>query len=124
MNTKVYNYEITILNAKNEPKVYKTTRTYIAKTNSTKNKEVKQRVINYLKEHEEEINNFPEKHRISKTMKMINKEFDLKVSYTGCRSLMKQAKQAKQVGPDYERGQENKKILPKPSGLLFGNPIN
>ena len=114
MNTKVYNYEITILNAKNEPKVYKTTRTYIAKTNSTKNKEVKQRVINYLKEHEEEINNFPEKHRISKTMKMINKEFDLKVSYTGCRSLMKQAKaiesqtvenQANQVGPDSERGQ-------------------
>lgn len=102
MNTKVYNYEITILNAKNEPKVYKTTRTYIAKTNSTKNKEVKQRVINYLKEHEEEINNFPEKHRISKTMKMINKEFDLKVSYTGCRSLMKQAKQ---VSPDSERGQ-------------------
>ena len=92
MSTKVYNYEITILNAKNEPKVYKTTRTYIAKTNSTKNKEVKQRVINYLKEHEEEINNFPEKHRISKTMKMINKEFDLKVSYTGCRSLMKQSK--------------------------------
>ena len=45
-------------------------------------------------------------------MKMINKEFDLKVSYTGCRSLMKQAKQAKaiesqanQVGPDSERGQ-------------------
>ena len=105
MNTKVYNYEITILNAKNEPKVYKTTRTYIAKTNSTKNKEVKQRVINYLKEHEEEINNFPEKHRIGETMKMINKEFDLKVSYTGCRSLMKQAKQAKQVGPDSERGQ-------------------
>ena len=93
MNTKVYNYEITILNAKNEPKVYKTTRTYIAKTNSTKNKEVKQRVINYLKEHEEEINNFPEKHRIGETMKMINKEFDLKVSYTGCRSLMKQAKE-------------------------------
>ena len=105
MNTKVYNYEITILNAKNEPKVYKTTRTYIAKTNSTKNKEVKQRVINYLKEHEEEINNFPEKHRIGKTMKMINKEFDLKVSYTGCRSLMKQANQAKQVSPDSERGQ-------------------
>ena len=26
-------------------------------------------------------------------MKMINKEFDLKVSYTGCRSLMKQAKE-------------------------------
>ena len=97
------------MNAKNEPKVYKTTRTYIAKTNSTKNKEVKQRVINYLKEHEEEINNFPEKHRISKTMKLINKEFDLKVSYTGCRSLMKQAKsienQANQVGPDSERGQ-------------------
>lgn len=102
MNTKVYNYEITILNAKNEPKVYKTTRTYIAKTNSTKNKEVKQRVINYLKEHEEEINNFPEKHRISKTMKLINKEFDLKVSYTGCRSLMKQANQ---VSPDSKRGQ-------------------
>ena len=92
MNTKIYNYEITVLNAKNEPKVYKTTRTYIAKTNSTKNKEVKERVINYLKEHEEEINNFPEKHRIGETMKMINKEFDLKVSYTGCRSLMKQAK--------------------------------
>ena len=107
MNTKVYNYEITILNAKNEPKVYKTTRTYIAKTNSTKNKEVKQRVINFLKEHEEEINNFPEKHRIGETMKMINKEFDLKVSYTGCRSLMKKAKQAKQVGPDSERGQAN-----------------
>ena len=113
MNTKVYNYEITILNAKNEPKVYKTTRTYIAKTNSTKNKEVKQRVINYLKEHEEEINNFPEKHRIGETMKMINKEFDLKVSYTGCRSLMKQANQVSsdsksqtnQVGPDSERGQ-------------------
>ena len=33
---------------------------------------------------------------------MINKEFDLKVSYTGCRSLLKQAKQ---VGPDSERGQ-------------------
>ena len=113
MNTKVYNYEITILNAKNEPKVYKTTRTYIAKTNSTKNKEVKQRVINYLKEHEEEINNFPEKHRIGETMKMINKEFDLKVSYTGCRSLMKQAKQ---VGPDSERGQakeiENTETVP------------
>ena len=45
-----------------------------------------------LEEHEEEINNFPEKHRIGETMKMINKEFDLKVSYTGCRSLMKQAK--------------------------------
>ena len=49
-------------------------------------------LINYLKSHEEEINNFPEKHRIGETMKMINKEFDLKVSYTGCRSLMKQAK--------------------------------
>ena len=81
----------------NEPKVYKTTRTYIAKTNSTKNKEVKQRVINYLKEHEEEINNFPEKHRIGETMKMINKEFDLKVSYTGCRSLMKQANENQTV---------------------------
>ena len=30
----------------------------------------------------------------------------------------------KQVVQDSERGQENKKILPKPSGLLFGNPIN
>ena len=97
MNTKIYNYEITVLNAKNEPKVYKTTRTYIAKTNSTKNKEVKERVINYLKEHEEEINNFPEKHRIGETMKMINKEFDLKVSYTGCRSLMKQANENQTV---------------------------
>ena len=27
MNTKIYNYEITVLNAKNEPKVYKTTTT-------------------------------------------------------------------------------------------------
>ena len=49
MKTKIYNYEITVLNAKNEPKVYKTTRTYIAKPNSTKNKKVKERAINYLK---------------------------------------------------------------------------
>ena len=46
-------------------------------------------------------------------MKLINKEFDLKVSYTGCRSLMKQAKQ---VDPDSERGQakeiENTETVP------------
>ena len=44
MNTKIYNYEITVLNAKNEPKVYKTTRTYTATTKSTTNKEAKERI--------------------------------------------------------------------------------
>ena len=43
MNTKIYNYEITVLNAKNEPKVYKTTR-------NTLQKQIQQRIKKLNKE--------------------------------------------------------------------------
>ena len=56
--------------------------------------------------------------------RLVNSYFDVQDALSNKPEEEKEAKQAKQVGPDSERGQENKKILPKPSGLLFGNPIN
>ena len=54
--------------------------------------------------------------------RLVNSYFDVQ----GALSNKPEEEEAKQVGPYSERGQENKKILPKPSGqnLLFGNPIN
>ena len=53
--------------------------------------------------------------------RLVNSYFDVQDALSN-----KPEEEAKQVGPYSERGQENKKILPKPSGqgLLFGNPIN
>ena len=55
--------------------------------------------------------------------RLVNSYFDVQDALSN-KPEEEEAKQAKQVGLYSERGQENKKILPKPSGLLFGNPIN
>ena len=55
------------------------------------------------------------------TNRLVNSYFDVQDALS---NKPKEEEEAKQVGPYSERGQENKKILPKPSGLLFGNPIN
>ena len=88
MTEKIYTYNITIKNSKNEPVVYKVTRKYTAKTNSTKNKDIREKVIDYIKEHKSEILNIPQKHRIAETIKMINEAMNTKMSYTGCRKLI------------------------------------
>ena len=88
MTEKIYTYNITIKNSKNEPVVYKTIRRYTAITNSAKNKDVREKVINYIKEHKTEILNIPQKHRIAETIKMINEAMNTKMSYTGCRKLI------------------------------------
>ena len=55
--------------------------------------------------------------------RLVNSYFDVQDALS---NKPEEEEEAKQVGPYSERGQENKKILPKPSGqnLLFGNPIN
>ena len=53
--------------------------------------------------------------------RLVNSYFDVQYALS---NKPEEEEEAKQVGPYSERGQENKKILPKPSGLLFGNPIN
>ena len=55
--------------------------------------------------------------------RLVNSYFDVQDALL---NKPEEEEEAKQVGPYSERGQENKKILPKPSGqnLLFGNPIN
>ena len=88
MTEKIYTYDITIKNSKNEPKIYKTFRKYTSLTNSTKNKDIREKVIDYIKEHKTEILNIPQKHRIGETIKMINETMNIKMSYTGCRSLI------------------------------------
>lgn len=88
MTEKIYTYNVTIKNSKNEPVVYKVTRKYTAITNSTKNKDVREKVIEYIKEHKTEILNIPQKHRIAETIKMINEAMNTKMSYTGCRKLI------------------------------------
>ena len=55
------------------------------------------------------------------TNRLVNSYFDVQDALS---NKPEEEEEAKQVGPYSERGQENKKILPKPSGLLFGNPIN
>ena len=88
MTEKIYTYNITIKNSKNEPKIYKIFRKYTSLTNSTKNKDIREKVIDYIKEHKTEILNIPQKHRIGETIKMINETMNIKMSYTGCRSLI------------------------------------
>ena len=88
MTEKIYTYNITVRNSKNEPVVYKVTRKYKAITNSAKNKDVREKVIDYIKEHKTEILNIPQKHRIAETIKMINEAMNTKMSYTGCRKLI------------------------------------
>ena len=88
MTEKIYTYNITIKNSKNEHKIYKIFRKYISLTNSTKNKDIREKVIDYIKEHKTEILNIPQKHRIGETIKMINETMNIKMSYTGCRSLI------------------------------------
>lgn len=88
MTEKIYTYNITVRNSKNEPVVYKAIRKYTAKTNSAKNKDIREKVIEYIKEHKTEILNIPQKHRIGETIKMINEAMNTKMSYTGCRSLI------------------------------------
>ena len=88
MTEKIYTYNITIKNSKNEPKTHKIFRKYISLTNSTKNKDIREKVIDYIKEHKTEILNIPQKHRIGETIKMINETMNIKMSYTGCRSLI------------------------------------
>ena len=88
MTEKIYTYNLTIKNSKNEPKTYKIYRKYTSLTNSTKNKDVREKVIDYIKEHKTEILNIPQKHRINKTIQMLNETFNTKMSYTGCRSLI------------------------------------
>ena len=41
----IYNYTIKFINTKGEEKVYITTKTYVPKTNSTKNRDVKSKII-------------------------------------------------------------------------------
>ena len=88
MTEKIYTYNITVINSKNEPKIYKIYRKYISLTNSTKNKDIREKVIDYIKEHKTEILNIPQKHRIAETIKMINEAMNTKMSYTGCRKLI------------------------------------
>jgi len=78
---KNYTYYITVMNSKNELIIYKTTHKYTPITNSTKNKEVKDKVINYMREYKDEILTIPQKHHIDETIKIINKEIDTKLSY-------------------------------------------